>query len=503
MDQFAVVLITAFAAGTAVRLGGAALVKGTSLPVQNQYCVQETSKSQRNLNPVQPLAEGVSIVSAGVGFTGNSATKLPHFRVTDKSIKVSSSPVAHEDYKELVGTKVDLCIGAIQETTHLSLEQQALGKVNRVYDACEALRFYTHQLEKEAYTDHAFVVVSPRISHIKEKAVDLFTRATTIKFGNTLPVVERGNLKAGQFIGDSPELVIQELDQILENANSLLREYLFTRFEFGMVKVTGIGTFYHRILRPLVPLADGELVEEFHIDSIERPKRYSLPASEVQELLGLFEPEIQKVLLAYFKGEWHVGPQFKKNPFYIFTPPFKTVTSAIDALETVITFEPKDLQQFNQHAEAVFLNSPVDAGEFKYSLAPATSPPREPIESIQRPKQDKKSARLYPVPPPPPQAQAIQIVAIEPRIILRWSNSPLVVPVAPSQPLPLLEGPEGPARAEQLAQEGPNAQLGAEEGALGGVRDEGLPADHKRIRSEWDSSDESDGVGPSVKRSKK
>lgn len=58
-------------------------------------------------------------------------------------------------------------------------------------------------------------------------------------------------------------------------------------------------------------------------------------------------------------------------------------------------------------------------------------------------------------------------------------------------------------KANHLVQETQDSPLVAEGRSTGGGVDEKIPADQKRVRTEWDSSDESDGVGGSMKRQKK
>ena len=453
------------------------------------YCVPCESKTleknsrTRNSSPriesTPDFSLGVLILDPVQGFVGNSSTVLEAETNIGPSFLVRPASRRKTSFKLLIDEQITFFTNRlshqIPELFSPNAPQRAKAKLLFVYKSSKTLEFFAHQLERTCFHEGQFVVVSPQVARLKKSTSDLASRVLGVFVSN---------FKSDLIFNTTDAVkILDHVDPLYEEGLNLLKELLVVRFEVAMVKVTGMGSKSHRVLRPVIPYGPDHLVEDFETQDLQPPASYSLPDAEVKELLTLFDIELQRVLLAYFDNVHAFHTIYKKNPFFIQMLPYNTLDEAFQQLRSMISFEPDNLDAFYSKMENVFLEPILEDGTvLKYSLKAAASPERQT--------QSLRLVGMYPIAVPQPPPPVLPIVRNSPpRILFRWSNpsGELVNDGGNAQPaLPPPAG--GPINHPN------DAELEAMGGARGGEIVESLDDQSlgKRNRSEWSDS-ESEG----------
>ena len=318
-----VIPITSFAALVAAtfnsRLAGYKQISLLEAPRVVYYyapCESKTlEKNSRNISPKIELTPdfslGVLILDPVQGFVGNSSTVLPSESNIGPSFLVKPVSRTKTSYKLLIEEQVNFFLNRLHtqapDLFSPNAAQQAKAKMFFLYKSSKSLEFFAQQLQQWAFHDCQFVVVSPRVGQIQKSTYELASKVTRVFALSIKPDLTFNNV--------DPVKILEELNPLYDEGINLLKELLELRFEVGMVKLTGMGSKSHRVLRPLIPFGPENHIEDFETQDLQVPVSYSLPLDEVKELLSLFDPEIQRVLMAYFENLHVFHTMYKKIPF--------------------------------------------------------------------------------------------------------------------------------------------------------------------------------------------
>jgi len=433
------------------------------------------------------IAHSGAIFEAVIGFTGTVAAGVQDYtNLSPKFTLTNEQNYSPTSYFDLIQKRVDFFSKKFEQKRAETNEIRAISKFKQLRKNTMLLKFVTQQLEWWCFQDPAFAIVSPR-------ALDLKKGANKLHQNLGKKAKEYFALDATDFnwvlqtqSSVSPEKIVVELEEIAQQAQQLVKDYLIARFEISMIKICGMGTSDHRIMRPVVPLFSEDGVENFNVSEIEKPIQYSLPINELIELIQLFDNEVQRVLLGYHTGDYPKGAQFRRNPFYIDSGDFGGMGLGLIELESSIQFRPENNRQFEnfiKRARAYFLANPQFSNpqSIEYSLRPASSP--------RRPERARPQGALPYTPANTGAPTSLRIVET-PRILLSWS----------------LSGTDHETRLEAPLLALPSAsdaELEAAGGARGGSPAH-RPSPEKRTRSGWESSSpEPEAEAPKVAKKRK
>jgi hypothetical protein len=201
------------------------------------------------------LVFGVSLLHPFEGCIGTTATAIDIETRVQQGQTFLVAPLVRGEtsFLELINSRINLFNHQTRQVFSQNLPRQAKQKFSNLYKCSKTLLYFVLQLEKVAFHDPSFIVLSPKLAELKQSVNELCFEVAGILYSNF--TFESGLVLVKE---SDPARVIQRLDELSGRSLQLLKDFLIARFEISMVKLTGMGTNEHRILRPITPFGENQ-----------------------------------------------------------------------------------------------------------------------------------------------------------------------------------------------------------------------------------------------------
>lgn len=349
---------------------------------------QPTAPTQKMiLRQTLKLAKATAIfVPTELGFEANSAVTIPRmpdeYLVPEVPLPGGAATEPATSLSSLIETKVTM----YRQTSDIpfSLANFGVRPETRVQDFAgrletmtETILFFVNQLETFCFTNAEFIVVSPALHDLYNRAKRLHEQVKHEKKMIGLSLVVHTNL-AGSLYGTDDAFNLRNdteneaaniiLCDYFRQSEEVLREFLEIKFNIHLTTVSGRGTADHRILKGLINVQDRSVLN-WNLNRIQPIESFEMAAQELNDLLALYEEQMRRILVAVYNNTFFDGSCFKVNPFYIHfaSHGIPEGLSRLDFLEgyTEVAHMPENIEQFFDQAKIKFLGQPMVAAEGK------------------------------------------------------------------------------------------------------------------------------------------